>query len=109
MFMKFAMCDHQGNPTGGRMIINLKTIDQISEMGNWVQHNDLQELPVAEFLNNATAVYAHPARAAHIADNFVTLVNCVSINTMNNNWTVVANFDELAATLESLNDIFERI
>lgn len=106
MFMKFMLCDGQGVPTGGRMIINLKTIDQIQEMGNWVQQNDIPqmiEVDVPDMLRG------RPARAARIADNFVTLANCVMINTMNNNYSVVANFDELAATLESLNDIFERI
>ncbi len=120
MFMSFKCCDHTGQPLGNRVCINVKGITNIVEIGQWVAvaqpepptHGDEPWDPPNTGLDRPVARRTgarRPTARAHTPDTFVLTPNCVQINTRHDNYTVVANYEELVKTLESFRNAFEEI
>lgn len=104
MFMKFQTCGPDGNPANGhgKVLINMKNIDNVTQAGRW-EHRPVMPTELT-FTTNPLA--PQPQRAARGPDQFVIIDNCVNINCMQQNYTVIADFDELAAMLESLHSLY---
>ena len=120
MFMSFKVCDGNGLPQGHRVCLNMRKIDHIAEMGQWtaaaqeMQPDDEMFIHVGNPFDAPVAPRRatggrRPTARVRQADTFVVLPACVQIFTMNQHFTVVANYEELSKTLESLHNAFEDV
>jgi hypothetical protein len=119
MFMRFMCCDQNGIPNGIRICLNIRKIENITQMGQWtaVPNPNIDEelfFDPATMINpfNAPPVRRaarpqRPVARVQQPDNFVVTPNAVSIYTMQQTYTVQADFDGLSKTLESLSNMYE--
>lgn len=109
--MTFELCDHEARPSGCHIILNMKNVENVSEMGRWQQQPPEPEWEQVTMEFNPETI-GRPPRArpprprAQARDLFVPFHNAVTINSMGHNHQVIADFKELAKVLESLNDLY---
>jgi hypothetical protein len=83
----------------------MRKIENIMEMGQWTHMPLIEGDPYENLYRPERRAMAR----ARQPDVFVVTPGCVSIRTVQDTYFVMANYGELAKTLESLNNMYESL